>query len=83
MSDELYSQIVLITEEYLGPAARRFVARQISSHLHKTPSEITRADLPKLVEWTRVTLGLLTDDRTVVEEYTQKIIALQHLVRHE
>jgi hypothetical protein len=74
----LYSQVTSITEEYLGPAAERFVSRQISFHLGKQPQELTSADLPKFIEWSRVTLGLLTEDPDIVNEYVRK---LNELVR--
>lgn len=69
----LYDRIVSILEEYLGPAAPRFVARQVSFHLQKAPQDLAAGDLPKLAEWTRVTLNLLTDDRELVEECVRKV----------
>jgi hypothetical protein len=72
----LYQQVTLITEEYLGPAAERFVARQISFHLDKTPEALTRDDLPKLIEWTRITFSLLTENRQLIDEYIGKIAKL-------
>jgi len=76
MSDLLYRRVVEITEEYLGPAAPRFVARQIAFHLHKTPAELTDQDLAKLIEWGRVSLGLFTEDRALIDEYTAKLSQL-------
>jgi hypothetical protein len=73
----LYEQVVLIMEEYLGPAAERFIARQVTFHLHKAPDELSSEDLPKLIEWTKVTLGLLTEDRDLIDEYEQR---MSHLV---
>ncbi|HVV67214.1 MAG TPA: hypothetical protein VHB72_04065 [Candidatus Saccharimonadales bacterium] len=67
--DTLYDRVVRVTHVYLGPAADRFIARQVQSHLHKPPSEITNEDLLKLVDWIRVAVSLLTDDMEVVEEY--------------
>jgi hypothetical protein len=78
MTEELYRQVTTITEEYLGPAAERFVSRQITFHLGKEPQELTGEDLPKLIEWTKVTLGLLTEDRTMIEEYALKMNKLVH-----
>jgi hypothetical protein len=72
----LYLRVTSITEEYLGPAAERFVTRQISFHLGKQPQELSRADLPTLIEWSRVTLGLLTEDRQLVDEYARKLTEL-------
>lgn len=76
ITDQLYRQVTLITEEYLGPAAERFVARQITFHLGKPPTQLASQDLPTLIEWATITFGLLTEDRRVVEEYTHKLQAL-------
>ncbi len=72
----LYEQVIVIMEEYLGPAAERFIARQITFHLHKSPDELTPDDLPKLIEWTKVTLGLLTEDRDIIDEYATRMSKL-------
>jgi hypothetical protein len=69
----LYNRVTGITEEYLGPAAERFVARQITFHLGKAPEELNQADLPKLIQWTKVTFSLLTEDRNAIEEYIHKM----------
>jgi hypothetical protein len=76
MTNELFDKVVAITEDYLGPAAPRFVTRQISFHLGKTPEELVHADLPKLAEWTKATLALLTDDKTLVRNYSVKLLEL-------
>jgi hypothetical protein len=80
MSKELFDHVVTITEELLGPAAQRFVSRQVSAHLGKTPDEITPEDLPKLIEWTRVSLAMLTNDSEAIENYVQKVSALKQVV---
>ncbi|MDF2461322.1 MAG: hypothetical protein K0S68_725 [Candidatus Saccharibacteria bacterium] len=77
MTDALYQEVTAITEEYLGPAAERFVARQITFHLNKTPQELAVEDIPKLIEWTKVTLGLLTEDRQMIEDFGNKMSRLQ------
>jgi hypothetical protein len=77
MTDELlYRQVTDIMEPLLGPAAERFVVRQIASHLGKLPQELTSDDIPKLIEWTKVTLGLLTEDRQLIDEYEHKMAEL-------
>jgi hypothetical protein len=76
VTDALYLQVTAITEEYLGPAAERFVARQITFHLNKTPQELEVEDIPKLIEWTKVTLGLLTEDRKMIEDFGNKMARL-------
>ena len=73
---ELYRLVTEITEEYLGPAAERFVSRQISFHLNKDPHEITHEDLSKLIEWTKITFGLITEDQKIVNEYVNKLTRL-------
>lgn len=76
MSKALYQDVVKVTEDYLGPTADRFVARQIEFHLHKKPEEVTKQDLKKLVEWVKVSIGLLTEDRKTVEECGTRIAKL-------
>ncbi len=67
-----YKEVVKITEEFLGPAAERFVNRQIEFHLDKQPASITADDIPKLQESLRVALGLLVDDKRIVEKAMRK-----------
>lgn len=76
MTNELFEKVVAITEDYLGPAAPRFVTRQVSFHLGKTPEELISSDIPKLAEWTKATLALLTDDKNIVKDYSLKILEL-------
>lgn len=70
---EAFEQIVLVTEDYLGPAAERFVTRHAQSHLGKKPKEVSLEDIPKLLEWTTITLALLTEDKQLVDEYAKKM----------
>lgn len=65
----LYQDVVGITYEYLGPAADRFVVRQIRNHLHKDPENLQRKDLKQLIDWIRLAMSLLSDDLHVVEKY--------------
>lgn len=74
----LYDQVVRVTHVYLGPAADRFIVRQVQNHLHKDPSEITSKDLLQLIDWIRVAVSLLTDDSEIIEEYT---LQLQNLAQ--
>lgn len=69
----LYEQVVRATNVYLGPAADRFIVRQIQNHLNKPPEQMTSRDLVKLIDWIRVAMSLLTEDTAVVEEYTEKL----------
>jgi hypothetical protein len=76
MTATLFEEAVNITEQYLGPAARRFVTRQIAFHLNKSPENLTPLDIPELVEWTKATLALLTEDKQMVSDYAAKISRL-------
>jgi hypothetical protein len=76
MAAALYDTIVDVLEYYLGPAAPRFVDRQIEFHLHKPPQEVTPADLEGLIEWIRVSMSLLTSDRRIVDECAQRLTKL-------
>lgn len=69
----LYDEVVRITHVYLGPAADRFIARQVENHLHKSPEELSQADLVGLIDWIRVVVSLLTEDNEIVEEYATEL----------
>ena len=69
----VYDQVVGITHVYLGPAADRFIARQVENHLHKAPEELSQKDLKSLVEWIQVVVSLITDDNEIIEEYTAEL----------
>ena len=74
--ETLYDRVVRVTHVYLGPAADRFIARQVQNHLHKQPSELSAKDLQHLIDWIRVTVSLLTEDSEIIEEYISQLIAL-------
>jgi hypothetical protein len=76
MTKRLYDQVVAICQDYLGPAADRFVERIVASHLKKTPESLTSEDLPKLSEWLKVSIGLLTEDKTTVDDCERRILKL-------
>jgi hypothetical protein len=69
----LYDQVVRITHVYLGPAADRFIARQVENHLHKAPQDLSQEDLAGLIDWIRVVVSLLTEDNGIIEEYTAEL----------
>lgn len=73
----LCDQVIHITGDYLGPAAERFVARQVEHHLHKHPRELKKKDLQQLIVWIDLAMNILEDDKAVVEEYVSR---LQRLV---
>ena len=69
----IYSQVVCITHVYLGPAADRFIKRQVENHLHKPAEDLTKADLLSLIDWIRVVVGLITDNGEIIEEYMTEL----------
>lgn len=73
MVTDTSKEVIAITEEYLGPAAERFVNRLSNFHLDKSAAELTSKDLPKLIEWIKVSLGLLTEDRVMVDDCVRKL----------
>lgn len=75
-NNRLYREILEITSNYLGPAAQRFIDRQIVSHLHKEPEEVTRKDVKKLAEWSRAALSILTDDKNTINEFEKSLMRL-------
>ena len=75
-SASLYDKVVSITEDYLGPSARRFIDRQIESHLNKNPENITKKDLLQLNGWLIAVVALLTDDENVLAEYSDRLESL-------
>ncbi len=69
----LYDQVVQVTHVYLGPAADRFISRQVENHLHKPPQKLSTADLLSLIDWIKVVVSLITEDSDIVEEYTSEL----------
>lgn len=69
----LYDQVVSITSDYLGPASRRFIDRQIVNHLGKRPEELSRADLGELTDWIIAAVAILTEDKHLIEEFTSRL----------
>jgi hypothetical protein len=75
-SQTVYEQVVEVTAEYLGPAAERFVAREVEAHLGKKPKDLTRADVIKLHDWSKLAIALLTEDSKMVEEFSSNLLAI-------
>jgi hypothetical protein len=69
----LYDQIVIITAEYLGPAAERFLYRQVTNHLGIPPTALNKRDLKQLLTWIRLAMTILTNDEQLVDEYMDQL----------
>ncbi|MDB5163457.1 MAG: hypothetical protein JWS12_74 [Candidatus Saccharibacteria bacterium] len=75
-SKNLFEKAVTISEDYLGPAAERFMARQISTHLGKPPDLLTKKDLSHLINWIKPTFALLTDNTELVDTFVDRLQSL-------
>lgn len=73
MKNSIHREVVVATRPYLGPAAERFVERQIHFHLKKEPEELTKEDIPKLAEWIKVSIAILTEDKRMVDSFDNSI----------
>lgn len=69
----LYDEVVNVTYDYLGPAADRFVIRQIRNHLRKKPEELQRKDLKQLIDWIQIAMRLISNDTKVIDEYVASL----------
>jgi hypothetical protein len=69
----LYEQVVETTHTYLGPAAERFIARQVQNHLKKRPEQLSQADLSALIDWIQIAVSLLTEDSDIIEDYVSAL----------
>ncbi|HEX4774215.1 MAG TPA: hypothetical protein VH234_01740 [Candidatus Saccharimonadales bacterium] len=75
-NSSVYDEVVRVTHVYLGPAADRFIARQVENHLHKSPSQLSKSDLLALIDWIRVVVALITEDPDIIEEYIGELTKL-------
>lgn len=75
-NSNIYEGVLAITSEYLGPAAQRFVDRQIENHLEKSPKDIGASDIKKLTQWSCMSMALITDDKNALINYRKNMLAL-------
>jgi hypothetical protein len=75
-NDTLFEEVVSTTYKYLGPAADRFVARQVSNHLEKSPKQLQKQDLANLIIWLKVSMAHLSEDTKMVQKYTTELKSL-------
>jgi hypothetical protein len=67
----LFEQLVAV-----GPAADRFISRQIRNHLHIEPESLNKKDLRRLIDWLKLAMGLLTSEQKIVDEYVRQVRSL-------
>ncbi|OGY60010.1 MAG: hypothetical protein A3B23_02940 [Candidatus Colwellbacteria bacterium RIFCSPLOWO2_01_FULL_48_10] len=68
-----YEKVLEILNEYLGPTSGRFLDRNIRFHLQKEPDQFTFADVPKIIEWVKIGIGVLSRDAVVADECANKM----------
>lgn len=73
---DLHDRVVEIAADYLGPASKRFIDRQIVNHLHKQPEELTNKDLEELINWIEVVTALITEDKKLIKEFAGRLHTL-------
>jgi hypothetical protein len=69
----LFDQVVSATYEYLGPAADRFITRQVRNHLHKEPEQLEKRDLLELIDWIKLAMAFLSNDDILVDNYIKTL----------
>lgn len=74
----LYEDVVKVTTHFLGPAAERFVDRQIHNHLGKKPRELAMSDMDELVEWASLAIAVVSNDPDMVRNYSESLMALSN-----
>lgn len=70
----LYDDVVGLAKTYMGPAAKKFVDRQISGHLDGVSdgSELAKNHLDELSKWCYTSGKLLMDDAKA-QEFSNKV----------
>ena len=71
-----FELVVEVTAGYLGPAAERFISRQVTNHLHKRPEDLSFDDLRRLIDWLKLSMAFLTSDEKVVARYVAELKAI-------
>lgn len=72
----LYDEVIAVTRPYLGPAAERFVSRQIKGHLKIEETELAAKHLEELAKWCLTSGGLLMD-KGKAQELSDKVRTLR------
>ncbi|GAC1391821.1 MAG: hypothetical protein NVSMB46_05730 [Candidatus Saccharimonadales bacterium] len=74
----LYAKLIFITTDYLGPASKRFIDRQIQNHLQKDPEQLNNNDIITLSRWASLAMAMLTENNAITEEYQHRIMSITH-----
>lgn len=71
-----YLQVLNEIKPHFGRMSNRFLDRQISAHVGKTPQAITVSDKETLAKWINISAGLLLGE-DVADNLVKKILALK------
>jgi hypothetical protein len=72
----LYDDVLAVAKTYMGPAAERFLSRQITSHLNTTTQSLAPQHLSELAKWCYIS-GKLVMDEGKAREFSEKVKALR------
>ena len=70
-----YDSVLTVCEKYLSGDAKRFLDRQITSHLDKTPAAILPPDKAELAKWCQIS-GKLILGPDKAEKLSTEVLAL-------
>ena len=73
----LYDDVIDLAKVYLGPAARKFVDRQIKGHLDMDGSQLVHEDLEELAKWCYTSSKMLMND-VKAREFSDKVKSLRN-----
>jgi pSer/pThr/pTyr-binding forkhead associated (FHA) protein len=73
---EFYNQAFKELKPHFGQMTDRFLNRQITAHVGKSPYTISASDKKDLAKWVRISAGLLLDEETAAS-LAEKIMALK------
>ena len=71
-----YNQVFKELKPYFGHMTDRFLNRQITAHVGKSPYTIVDSDKTDLAKWVRISAGLLLDEETAAS-LAEKILSLK------
>ncbi len=71
----LYKDILNICETYLSGNSQKFLDRQITAHLKKSPENIVPEDASEIAKWSQVSGGLLLG-QSKAEQMAKEILTL-------
>jgi len=72
----LINDVIAMARPYLGPAAEKFVSRQISTHLNVTADQLGTQHLEELSKWC-FNSGKLVMAEAKAQEFSQKVKSMK------